>query len=601
MENNSSTGSSTNLELAASWLHDCTNYHEHCHHQPQKKSTLPLRVLDVGDRETKQKLFLSVGEDRIGSYAALSYSWGKSKRKRKYLTTKQNLEQRQATVDDSNFPKTFTNAIVVCRHLGIRFLWIDSLCIIQDDESDWKMQSERMGDIYANATLTISAAVGEDSDSGLFVDRDPRKTYPCTLSFQYPKENGHITQGAFLTCLDSYLPRIAYLDTRGWTFQEKYLSPRTLHFSKTEMYWICASSNASEGLPMGLNPLNNKSDFDKYIMVDKHGALATQVDMVQRYYWWYQAMEIYSYRNFTFESDRLIALAGLASKFQWPRDEFLYGIWKSDLVHGLAWRVGGQKTVNATDTSPKSPIPSWSWASRPGNIIIFSKSDSNPELRMGTHESITLYQIPEGSLQHAFIEVLSIEPMTPAVNQSVSSTSQSLRLRGLLSAVSPTKRSLAYNDSNYSTSTSMGLFRNVSSLRNQTVKQFLGDALYDEPVAKDENLYCLPLSVLPSYQNNSNRSSDSKAQIRQPFGDISIDQLVSFQNLSIELGIGALPTMTWCAGPISCCRLTRKDTLSCLLLKKVDAEGMKFRRVGYLESMDGRLFEGLAPVTLEII
>lgn len=271
------------------------------------------------------------------------------------------------------------------------------------------------------------------------------------------------------------------------------------------------------------------------------------------------------------------------------------------MVHGLAWRVGGQKTVNATDTSPKSPIPSWSWASRPGNIITFPKSDSNPELRMGTHESITLYQIPEGSLQHAFIEVLSVEPMTPAVNQSVSSASRSLRLRGLLSAVSPTKSSLAHNDSNYSTAMSMGLFQNVSPLRNQTVKQFLGDAFYDEPVAKDDNLYCLPLSVLPSNHPNSDRSSDSKAQIRQPFGDISIERLVSIQNLSIELGIGALPTMTWCAGPISCCRLKRKDTLSCLLLKIVDAEGMKFRRVGYLESMDGRLFEGLAPVTLEII
>jgi hypothetical protein len=144
-------------------------------------------------------------------------------------------------------------------------------------------------------------------------------------------------------------------------------------------------------------------------MVDEKGTLATQVDMVQRYYWWYQAMEIYSYRNFTFESDRLIALAGLASKFQCPGDEFLYVLWKSDLVHGLAWRVGGRKKGNATDASPKSPIPSWSWASRPGNIITYSKSDSNPQLRVGTHESITLYQIPEGSLHHAFIEVLSVE------------------------------------------------------------------------------------------------------------------------------------------------------------------------------------------------
>ena len=147
----------------------------------------------------------------------------------------------------------------------------------------------------------------------------------------------------------------------------------------------------------------------------------------------------------------------------------------------------------------------------------------------------------------------------------------------------------------------MVLFKYASSSGNQMCKQFLGDAFYDEPVVKDDNLYCLPLSVLPSDHDISDRSSNSNVESRQPFGDISIERLVSIQNLSIELGIGALPTMTWCAGPISCCRLKRKDTLSCLLLKIVDAEGMKFRRVGYLESMDGRLFEGLAPVTLEII
>ena len=140
-----------------------------------------------------------------------------------------------------------------------------------------------MGDIYSNATLTISAAIGKDSHSGLFVDRDSRKTYPCTLNFRYPKEDGVIRKGAFLTCRDSYSPKTAYLDTRGWTFQEKYLSPRTLRFSETEMHWTCASSNASEGLPMGLHPLTYKSDFDKYITADTNRALPTQVDMVQRY------------------------------------------------------------------------------------------------------------------------------------------------------------------------------------------------------------------------------------------------------------------------------------------------------------------------------
>lgn len=569
------------------------------------ESILPYRVLDIGDRENPRKIFLSVGEDRIGSYAALSYCWGKSERQRKYLTTDENLKQRQEAVDISTFPKTFTDAIVVCRHLGIRFLWIDSLCIVQGNESDWQTQSERMGDIYSNATLTISAAVGEDSHSGLFVDRDPRKTYPCTLNLQYPNEDGVIGKGAFLACRDLDWPEAAYLDTRGWTFQEKYLSPRNISFFKTEMYWTCASSNASEGLPMGLYPSNNKSDFDKYIKMNAKGALSTQVDMVQKYRWWYRAMEIYSYRIFTHDSDRLMALAGLASIFQRPDDEFLYGLWKSDLVHGLAWRFREEYKETTTDISPTSQIPSWSWLSRPGNIITYSDTDSAPLEVTDSVVSITSYHRSTGSLQPTgpiFIEVLSVEPMTPATNSSASCTSRSLRLRGLVLRVRPTESSIAYNSSSRSSTGICTIFQYALSLTNKICKQFLGIAVYDEPVTKGDNLYCLPLHVLNFIrQDTPIRPGDANSQTQRPFGEISIDELVSMQNMCLELGIGTLPTMTWCAGLISCCRVKEGESLICLLLKIVDAEKMIFRRVGYVEAMDGRLFERLAPITLEII
>ena len=604
MKHNSSTGSSTNLDLVSSWLYDCANYHEHCCHNPQLNSILPHRVLDLRDWENARKIFLSVGEGRIGSYAALSYCWGKSEIKPKYLTTKKTLKQHQKAVDIKTLPKTFTDAIVVCQHLGIRFLWIDSICIIQDDKSDWQTQSERMRDIYSNAALTMSAATGEDSHSGLFFDRDPRKTYPCTLNLQYPDEDGDIKNRAFLTCQHSCWPETAHLDTRGWTFQEKYLSPRTLHFNETEMSWTCASSIASEGLPMGLQPLTHKSDFDKYVKANINGSLPTHIDMVQRYHWWYQTIEIYSHRNFTFESDRLMALAGLASAFQSSDDEFLYGLWKSDLVHGLAWRFDGQRKEIAAETTSTSPIPTWSWASRPGNIITYSDSQYPPGTFMDLNESITSYYIPEGSLKHTFIEVLTVEPMPQATNSASPSTftSRSLRLRGLVIRVSLTKSSMAYDSSSWSTNTSMTLFQDAFTLENRKCKQFLGDVFYDEPVTKGDNLYCLPLSVVPLAGHEVlSRPNDANAQTHRPFGDIAIDTVVSVQNMSLELGGCTLPTMTWCAGFISFCRLERKDKLSCLLLKKVDAEEMKFRRVGYVEIRDGRLFEGLAPITLEII
>jgi hypothetical protein len=195
--------------------------------------------------------------------------------------------------------------------------------------------------------------------------------------------------------------------------------------------------------------------------------------------------------------------------------------------------------------------------------------------------------------------------MPLATNSSASSTSRSLRLRGLVIRVSPTESSMAYKGCSWMTATSRVLFhqfRHAFSLTNQICNQFLGNAFYDEPVTKGDNLYCLPLSVLPLVGHDmSIRPSDVNAQTQQPSGGIDIDELVSMQNKCLELGWGMLPTMTWCAGLISCCRLERKDNLSSLILKLVDAEEMKFRRVGYLEIMGGRLFEGLAPITLEII
>jgi hypothetical protein len=131
------------------------------------------------------------------------------------------------------------------------------------------------------------------------------------------------------------------------------------------------------------------------------------------------------------------------------------------------------------------------------------------------------------------------------------------------------------------------LFQYTPSSTNQIHKIFMGTVSYDEVITKGDNLYCLPLNVLPLA---GPRPSDANVQTRQIFGDIGIDKLVSMNNMSLELGLGTLPTMTWCAGLISCCRLERNDQLSCLLLKIVNTEEMKFRRVGYLEAMDGRFF-----------
>jgi hypothetical protein len=393
-------------------------------------------------------------------------------------------------------------------------------------------------------------------------------------------------------------PELAYLDTRGWTFQEKYLSLRTLSFSRTEMYWSCASKIASEGLPMGLIPLNHKSDFDRYIKVDANGSLSTQIDMRQRFRWWYQTMEIYSLRMFTQESDRLIALTGLASKFQTPGDEFLYGLWKSDLAHGLAWRLSSANKETATDTSITSPIPSWSWASCPGKLITYS---DNEVTAIDRNESITSTYVSGNTcvsgngLSVTFFEVLSVDPMPATTNLAASSTHPSLKLRGLLLRIIPAKGCAAYSETVLQANKTFTLFRYAFSSKNGTCKQFLANAFYDEPVTKGVNLYCLPLALLPSSEYK-----DTKRKTREPFERCSLDELASMQNFLLSMGLPAIPGMTWCAGPLSCRRMKENDGFCCLLLKEI--AGVRFRRVGYLELChDGQSFDGVSPTTLEII
>jgi len=306
-------------------------------------------------------------------------------------------------------------------------------------------------------------------------------------------------------------------------------------------------------------------------------------------------MEIYSHRIFTHESDRLIALAGLASKFQTSDDTFLYGLWKSDLAHGLSWRLSAENEETATNISLTSSNPSWSWASCPGKIITYSDiAYENNEIVM--EWSITLLPVSENSLSVTFFEVLSADPVPLATNLVVLSTRPSLKLRGLVLRIVPAESCVAYNGNVLRANKSLILFRYAFSSKTRTCKQFIAHAFFDEAVTKGDNLYCLPLILL-----GSSKHQDAKRNTREPFEGHSINELASLQDSILSIGGEAVPGLTWCAGPLSCRRMKESDSFSCLLLKKVDV-GVKFRRVGYLELCDrGRSFDGVSPTTLEII
>jgi hypothetical protein len=196
-EADDSTGSEVNLRLARIWLQDCLLLHEKCTRGSALDSSpiLPSRVIDVADPDNCY-LFEKIGER--DNYLTLSYCWGQGER---LLTTMGCFEmfKRRLPTDDQ-MPVTFHDAFTVTRALGYRYIWIDALCIIQDDPQDLNMEMAKMGDIYHNSTVTIFAGKGPHSSSGLFALRNGPFYKPCnvlinTLEYGEPRK----TEVAFVS------------------------------------------------------------------------------------------------------------------------------------------------------------------------------------------------------------------------------------------------------------------------------------------------------------------------------------------------------------------------------------------------------------------
>ncbi|KAI9152263.1 hypothetical protein HJFPF1_09492 [Paramyrothecium foliicola] len=163
----------TNSEQSLAWakqkLRNCCNEHELC--QLPEITPLPSRVLDVGTPKSEDEIrFVRLLNTRetFGNYVCLSHCWGGHST---IKTTKETLEKHTGGIPISSLPKTFCDAVIFTHRLGLRYLWIDSLCIVQDDKDDWLRESQNMAGIYSNCYVCLAATVSENSHDGLFRDQ----------------------------------------------------------------------------------------------------------------------------------------------------------------------------------------------------------------------------------------------------------------------------------------------------------------------------------------------------------------------------------------------------------------------------------------------
>jgi hypothetical protein len=382
--NDTSTGSVANLKLALHWLLSCILDHEECKVNVQSTPTFPTRVIDILNPE-KPYLRECVPEQR-GPYLALSYCWGTSLNR--FTTTSSNYLDHLERIPVELLPRTFREAIHVTSALGFRSLWIDALCIIQDSPQDLQREAGQMGEIYRNATLTISAARGADVTSGLFVRRDPRYYKPCKLDVKLMATR-HVSCTAFVhRGAQEHLSKDWQgepLYNRGWVLQEEVLSIRALIFGHGQMLWRCIRDDLSEetphkapkvgpvstGLTAGLKGLDTLEGLRIWL----HNPAAVRNSSWRHRYShfnsWYSMVERYSFRKLTYQTDTLPALSGLANLMsQTHRCTYIAGLWQEDLQTGLAWYVLDTNRSHLPSFTQSSSIKtllspsSWSWTSR---------------------------------------------------------------------------------------------------------------------------------------------------------------------------------------------------------------------------------------------
>ncbi|XP_014552934.1 hypothetical protein COCVIDRAFT_109008 [Bipolaris victoriae FI3] len=426
----------TGLMIARSLIKNCLDNHATCSRR-SKPTTLPKRILDLSAGDDPKTLRLHESEYiqderryEHGEYIALSHVWGTTKGIPK--TTLETIQSYKKCIPWSILPRTYQEAIFLTRALGFRWLFIDSLCLIQDDVHEKLEDSLRMDEIFGDAFLTIAATSASDSSSHpLF----PPKTQPLKIqaadvkgsmhkinvreqpshySFKAPSNgNAHMNEWELPFNVTEEANADTPLLVRAWPYTERMLSTRVLHFTKSEMILECRQGyqcecGRIEDSAFDSRPTDQvKQEFGKVLAETLHqpqqnngnshlghnrmdsvtnqlastnltnGAhqelLRKREETLQL---WSSMITEYTARHLTYDSDRLIAAASMAKALSPTlQSGYIAGQWTFSTL-GLLWYPNDSSCCRRPQLGQGQNVPSWSWASVEGAPIFFDNTSA---------------------------------------------------------------------------------------------------------------------------------------------------------------------------------------------------------------------------------
>ncbi|PVH87653.1 HET-domain-containing protein [Cadophora sp. DSE1049] len=354
-------------------IHHFNATHTHCQ---SKSSQMPSRLLYVGSETNPKCLRLEV-LPTLQPYVALSHCWGDQSAI--FTTTTATIKDLLLDMPWTKLPKTFQDAIFITRSLKLNYLWIDSLCIIQDDPLDWKTESVKMAEIYSGAYLTIAATGASSATSGCLSTRWHETDLGVKVSHtasQLQSDRISAIHGIEVRYSSKAHTQFAgWLDppvngaplwNRAWAFQERVLSNRLIHFHGEEMIWECRESRECECGYFAWDLKMNHPGMISTLLAEDDIARAylgpeTPLKAFEK---WLEIVHEFTKLEIRYELDRLPAISGIASSlYDKLYSSYTAGVWQYGLGYGLLWRKMPYQLSRRVNSIPGQYIPSWSWAS----------------------------------------------------------------------------------------------------------------------------------------------------------------------------------------------------------------------------------------------
>ncbi|KAG4259291.1 hypothetical protein FPRO03_12967 [Fusarium proliferatum] len=361
----------------------CRRHHTKCRkraRENQQNLAMPKRLLDVGQLGDPVIGLLEVSDDARVSFAIGSYVWGNGLKKdviQQAQTTKENIGYRMASrIEVTGLPKSIQDLIEVTRQIGLRYLWLDAFCIVQDDTDDAKHQFNSIAEFYKQADILISAASASDCGEGFLQSRIVDRCYGAI--FELPYE-----------------------------WKEHLLSSRVISFGSRQIKWTCQQE---KNIVDGGDYYEMVDGLEENLRIAFSPSRYPSETLMQRDFrvWsWMGIVEEYSRRDYSRLEDRVPAfyeaMSLLAPHMGWTRDQCVYGIWKTDASRQLLWKKDKPLTTEEAEELEVAEkggklLPSWSWATLPGEVIY----DIGSQLRhLGDTDPTIEFQMIDD--QHPFL------------------------------------------------------------------------------------------------------------------------------------------------------------------------------------------------------